>query len=81
VKSEPQEESEKTMSSKFDELVQNLEAPMLEELRRSVASELSERRAHSSIQMEQIHAEMSNDDKLRAMQEIGRVLRGEEGHA
>ncbi len=69
------------MKSKFDELVQNLEAPMLEELRRSVASELGERRAQSSIQMEQIHAEMSAEDKLRAIQEIARVLRGEESHA
>jgi len=69
------------MNSKFDELVQNLEAPMLEELRRSVAAEVSGRRAQSSIQVEQIHAQMSDGDKLRAMEEIARVLRGEESHA
>jgi hypothetical protein len=69
------------MNSKFDELVQNLEGPMLEELRRSVAGELNERRAQSSIKMEQIHAEMSAEDRVRAMQEIARVLRGEESHA
>jgi hypothetical protein len=69
------------MNSKFDELVQSLEAPMLEDLRRSVAAELNDRRAQTSIQVEQIHAEMSGEDKLRAMQEIARVLRGEESNA
>jgi hypothetical protein len=69
------------MNTKFDDLVQNLEAPMLEELRRSVVAELTERRAQTSIQVEQIHAQMSADDKIRAMQEITRVLRGEENNA
>jgi hypothetical protein len=69
------------MNSKFDELVRGLEQPMLEELRRSVAEEWNGRRAASAIQMEDIHAAMSGDDKARAMQEIARVLSGEEGHA
>lgn len=69
------------MDSKFDELVRGLEQPLLEQLRRSVAAELGERRAQSSIQVEEIHAQMSAEDKLRAMQEIARVLRGEDSHA
>jgi hypothetical protein len=69
------------MNSKFEELVQNLEGPMLEELRQWVVAELQERRAQTSIHVEQIHAQMSDEDKLRAMQEIARVLRGEEGNA
>lgn len=69
------------MTTKFDKLVQDLEMPMLEQLRQSVTAELNERRAQTSIKMEQIHAEMSGEDKLRAMQEISRVLRGEDSHA
>jgi hypothetical protein len=69
------------MDSKFDELVRGLEQPLLEELRRSVAAELGGRRAQSSIKMEDIHAQMSDEDKLRAMQEIARVLRAEDSHA
>ena len=69
------------MDSKFDELVRGLEQPMLEELRRSVTAEMNQRRAQTAIQMEDIHARMSSDDKLRAMDEIARVLRQEEGHA
>jgi len=69
------------MDSKFDELVRGLKQPLLEELRRSVTAELGERRAQSSIQVEEIHAQMSGKDRLRAMEDIARVLRGEDGHA
>ena len=69
------------MDSKFDELVRGLEQPLLIELKRSVAAELRGRRDQSSIQMEDIHAEMSGAAKLQAMQEIARVLRGEDSHA
>jgi len=69
------------MDSKFDELVKSLQQPMLEELRRSVAAELNERRGQMAIQVEEIHARMSGEDKIRAMEEIARVLRGEEGYA
>ena len=69
------------MNSKFDKLVRSLEQPVLEELRRSVAAELSGRRAHTSIRMEDIHPRMSEEEKARATEEIARVLRGEEGHA
>jgi U3 small nucleolar ribonucleoprotein component len=66
------------MHSKFDELVRGLEQPMLEELRRSVAAELGGRRAQTAIQVEDIHPRMTGDAKTLAMQEIARVLRGEE---
>ena len=66
------------MNSKFDELVLGLEPPMLEELRRSVAAELGARREQTAIQVEDIHPQMSGDAKARAMQDIARVLRGEE---
>jgi len=69
------------MDAKFDELVRGLEQPMLEELRRSVAAELDERRSQTAIRIEHIHARMSGDDKIRAMEEIARVLREEEGYA
>lgn len=69
------------MDSKFDDLVKNLEQPMLEELRRSVVAELNERHGQTAIQVEDIHARMSGEDKMRAMEEIARVLRGEEGYA
>ena len=69
------------MNSKFDKLVRSLEQPVLEELRRSVVTELSGRRARTSMQMEDIHPRMSDDEKARATEEIARVLRGEDGHA
>ena len=69
------------MNSKFDKLVQGLDQPLLEELRRSVAVELGERRAQTAIQVEDIHARMTAEDKFRALEEIARVLREEEGHA
>ncbi len=69
------------MNSKFDELVQGLKQPQLEELRRSVAAELDERRAEKAIQMEDIHPRMSGDAKALAMEEISRVLRGGDNHA
>lgn len=69
------------MNSKFDELVRGLEQPLLEELRRSVTAELGGRRAQSAIQVEDIHPRMSSDAKALAMEEISRVLRGEDEHA
>jgi hypothetical protein len=66
------------MNSKFYELVRTLEPAILDELRCAVAAEVSERRAQSGIPLEKIHPEMSAADKLEAMKEIARVLRGEE---
>ncbi len=69
------------MNSKFDDLVRSLTPETLEELRRSVAEELGGRREQSAIQIENIHAKMSDDEREQAMREIGRVLRGEDAHA
>ncbi len=69
------------MNSKFDELVRGLEQPLLEELRRSVKEELGTRRGLSAIQVEDIHPRMSSDAKALAMEEISRVLRGDEPNA
>jgi len=65
------------MNSKFDDLVRSLDPQTLEELRRSVASELGGRRDETAIQIEQIHPKMSAEERDQAAREIGRVLRGE----
>jgi len=64
--------------SKFQDLVESLDREALDELRRSVAAEVGERRQKSAIQMEHIHPGMSEEQKDRAAKEIARVLRGEE---
>ena len=65
------------MSSKFDDLVRSLDPQTLEELRRSVASELGGRREQTAMQIEHIHPKMSAEAWEEAAREIGRVLRGE----
>jgi hypothetical protein len=64
--------------SKFKELVESLDREGLDELRRSVASEVDERRQKNAIQMQHIHPGMSEEQKQRAAYEIARVLRGEQ---
>lgn len=64
--------------SKFKELVESLDREGLDELRRSVAAEVGERRQKNAIQMQHIHPGMSEEQKERAAQEIARVLRGEQ---
>lgn len=64
--------------SKFKDLVESLDREGLDELRRSVAAEVGERRQKSAIQMEHIHPGMSEEQKDAAAKEIARVLRGEE---
>ena len=64
--------------SKFKELVESLDREGLDELRRSVAAEVGERRQKNAIQMEHIHPGMSEQQKDAAAKEIARVLRGEE---
>jgi hypothetical protein len=64
--------------SKFKELVESLDREGLDELRRSVAVEVGERRQKNAIQMEHIHPGMSEEQKDEAAKEIARVLRGEE---
>ena len=64
--------------SKFQDLVQSLDHEGLDELRRSVAAEVGERRQKSAIQMEHIQPGMSDELKDQAAKEIARVLRGED---
>lgn len=64
--------------SKFKELVESLDREGLDELRRSVAAEVGERRQKNAIQMQHIHPGMSEEQKERAAREIARVLRGEQ---
>jgi hypothetical protein len=64
--------------SKFQELVESLDREGLDELRRSVAAEVSERRQKNAIRMEHIHPGMSDEQKDAATKEIARVLRGEQ---
>jgi hypothetical protein len=64
--------------SKFKELVESLDQDGLDELRRSVAEEVGERRQKNAIHMEHIHPGMSAVEKDAAVKEIARVLRGEE---
>jgi hypothetical protein len=64
--------------SKFKELVESLDREGLDELRRSVAEEVGERRQKNAIHMEHIHPGMSDVEKDAAVKEIARVLRGEE---
>ena len=64
--------------SKFKELVESLDQEGLDELRRSVAAEVGERRQDAAIQMEHIRPGMSDEKRQAAMDEIARVLRGED---
>jgi len=69
------------MNSKFDDLVHSLAPETLEQLRQAVAAEVGGRRQESAIQIENIHARMTDAERQQAMQEIARVLRGEDAHA
>jgi hypothetical protein len=64
--------------SKFKELVESLDREALDELRRSVAAEMGERRQQNAIHLEHIRPGMSDEQKDEAVKEIARVLRGEE---
>jgi hypothetical protein len=63
------------MRANFKTLVEELDREALEELGRSVASEMAGRRKKGSIQMEHIHPRMSPEEKERAAQEIARVMK------
>ena len=65
------------MNAKFDDLVRSLDPQTLEELRRSVATELDGRHEEAAIQLEQIHPKMSAEAREDAAREIARVLRGD----
>jgi hypothetical protein len=66
------------MHLKFRELVKTMEPMLLEELKQVVVTEIEKRQqGQSGVQIEQIHSQMSAEDKIQAMQEIARVLRGD----
>jgi len=65
------------MNTQFDELVHGLDQATLELLRRSVSEEVEQRREQTAIQLEHIHARMSDAQREEAAREIARVLRGE----
>ena len=64
------------MSEKFKSLVSEMDRETLEELRRSIATEIHARRP--AIQIADIHPRMSAAEKEAVSQEIARVLRGED---
>lgn len=68
-----------SMTAHFQKLVKDLDQKTLEELRRSVASEVEGRRRKTSIKIADIHPRMSEEDRKRATQEIARVLQGDRG--
>lgn len=61
--------------SKFKTLVRELDADTLEQLNRTVAAEMEQRRQKAAIKIDEIHPLMAPEDKARAMADIARVLR------
>ena len=62
----------------FDKLVRDLDDAALAGLGQALEREASQRRQQTCVQMEDIHPKMSAEEKLRATEQIARVLRGEE---
>ena len=67
-----------SMEQGFDKLVQELDDAALTGLNQAVAKEASLRRQQFSLRLEDIRPSMSIEDRLRASEQIARVLRGEE---
>ena len=67
-----------SMKAKFRTLVRELDGGALKELGRYVASELEGRRQKTAIKLEDIHPRMSAEEKRQAMEEIARVLKGDQ---
>lgn len=61
----------------FDTLVHDLDDAALAGLSQAVAREAGQR-AHDKLQLEDIHPNMTEAEKLRATAHIARILRGEE---
>ena len=62
----------------FDRLVQELDDTALAGLNQAISKESTLRRQQFSVRLEDIRPNMSDEDKLRAKEQIARVLRGEE---
>ena len=67
-----------SMEQGFDKLVQDLDDAALNGLNQAVSKESGLRRQQFSLRLEDIKPNMSEADKLRATEQIARVLRGEE---
>ena len=67
-----------SMEQGFDKLVQELDDTALAGLNQAVSKESGLRRQQFSVRLEDIRPTMSDEDKLRAKEQIARVLRGEE---
>jgi len=65
-----------SVKAKFKTLIRELDGESLDELSRSVASELEGRRLKGAIKIENIHPLMSAEEKRQAMEDIARVLKG-----
>lgn len=66
------------ISAKFKTLVHELDQDSLEELKRSVTTEIDVRRGHSAITLESIHPRMTAAEKHQAAQQIARLLKGQD---
>jgi hypothetical protein len=65
-----------SMRAKFEALIRDLDKDALEQLRRTVASEIDGRRESSgAFQVENIHPRMTAEEKDQAAKDIVRVLR------
>ena len=62
----------------FDKLVHELDDDALAGLSLAVAQEAGQRRQQTAVRVEDIHPNMSAEEKRRASEHIARVLRGEE---
>jgi hypothetical protein len=65
-----------SMRNQFETLVRDLDKESLEQLRQSVSSEIDGRGKEKVMQLEDIHARMTAEDKAQALREIARVLEG-----
>jgi hypothetical protein len=67
-----------SMEQGFDKLVQDLDDAALAGLNQAVSKEADLRREQQSVKLEDIHPNMSAENKARAKEQIARLLRGEE---
>jgi hypothetical protein len=67
-----------SMKAKFETFIHDLDHDALQELSRSVASEVEGRSRKPAFKFEDIHPQMTAAEKEQAMNAIHRVLRGED---
>ena len=67
-----------SLEASYEQLVRGLDDEALAGLSDALSRETRGRKRQSGVQMEDIHPRMSAAEKLRATEQIARVLRGEE---